>query len=119
MSTEHAIQDILNSIQLNMDHYKLFTCVIFIDLMKAFDTVNHKILLEKLYIYGIRGIAHDLFESYLTNRKQSTKISNHISNSMICNISIPQGSVLGPLLSLLYMNDLYVSKKIKSDSICG
>ena len=79
-STQHAILDIVNSIQKNMDN-KLFPCGIFIDLKKAFDTVDHSILLNKFNHYGIRGIVNDWFSSYLFKRTQTTEINSFISAS--------------------------------------
>ena len=71
-STQHVILDILNTIQSNMDKL-LFTCGILMDLKKAFDTVDHSILLNKLYHYGIRGIINDWFSFYLSGRKYCSK----------------------------------------------
>jgi len=93
-STQHAILDIVNTIQTNMDK-KMFTCGVFIDFKKAFDTVNHTLLLDKLHHYGIRGIVHEWFSSYLANRTQTTHIDNdHISSKKNSPTGVPQGYVL-------------------------
>ena len=76
----------------------LFSWGVFIDLKKAFDTVDHNILLDKLNHYGFRGIISDWFSSYLNNRMQSTQIGPYISNKANVSYGIPLGSVLGPLL---------------------
>ena len=110
-STQHAILDILNKIQSKIDA-KLFSCGIFIDLKKAFDTVDHSILLHKLNHYGVRGIINTWFSSYLSKRSQSTQIGSTVSNKEEIVCGVPQGSVLGPLLFLIYVNDIYRCSQI-------
>ena len=84
----------------------IYSCGIFLYLCKAFDTVNHNILLTKLEYYGIRGVAYDWFESYLSNRKQFVSLYGTNSDYQTITCGVPQGSVLGPLLLLLYVNDM-------------
>ena len=90
----------------------LFSCGIFIDLKKAFDTVDHSILLHKLNHYGVRGIINSWFSSYLLKRSQSTQIGSTVSNKEEIVCGVPQGSVLGPLLFLIYVNDIYRCSQI-------
>ena len=106
-STEHAILD-TSRIQSNMDA-GAFSFGVFIDLKKAFDTVDYSILLHKLDFYGFRGIINVWFRSYLQDRTQITVIDQRSSNKSVVTYGVPQGSVLGPLLFLLYVNDIYSS----------
>ena len=88
-----------------------FCLGIFIDLSKAFDTLDHEVLLKKLSIYGIRGIANKLIKNYLQDRQQYVVYNNSESNCKTITCGVPQGSILGPLLFLLYINDIsYISK---------
>lgn len=112
-STIHPIIHLLNHCAEANNHTpNKYTLAIFCDLSKAFDTISHKILLHKLNRYGVRGIANKWFESYLQNRTQYVQINNNKSSCQNINCGVPQGSILGPLLFLIYINDISNSANV-------
>ena len=110
-STELACIEIVDRIIQKLDKNEI-PINIYLDLSKAFDTLNHDILLAKLKFYGISGIAYQLFESYLTNRKQFVEYDDIKSDTLDIISGVPQGSILGPLLFIIYMNDISESSNL-------
>ena len=110
-STELALIEAVEKLRSSIDNNN--TCIgVFLDLSKAFDTIDHGILLQKLERYGIRGICLNWFKSYLSDRLQFTSFNNVESNFQTVRCGVPQGSILGPLLFIIYMNDItMISKK--------
>ena len=101
MAITELVDKIVHAVEKNES-----TVGIFLDLSKAFDTINHEILLYKLEHYGFRGIVIDWFKSYLSNRKQFVRYQMKDSDHKTIKCGVPQGSILGPLLFILYVNDI-------------
>ena len=110
-STEFAVNAILTKITNAFENKETAHCI-FLDFAKGVDTVNHNILISKLEHYGIRGVCLNLFKNYLANRQQCTEINGTISDIEITKCGFPQGSILGPLLFLIYINDVVNSSEL-------
>ena len=105
-NTTDAILDLINKCTSALDS-KLYTVVVFLDLARAFDTVDRDIMIKKLYSVGIRGMAGDWFKSYLRDRKMYVDVNGHHSGEAGMNLGLPQGSVTSPYLFGLYVNDMH------------
>ena len=113
MPTSHALVELLHDITHSLEYKKCAICV-FIDLKKAFDTFDHQLLCKKLEIYGIRGNVYHWISSYLTNRSQFVNIAVYSSGAQRITCRVPQGSIRGPMLFILCINDMCnVSKLVK------
>ena len=109
-STTLALIDVIDTLKKALDR-KEYAIGIFLDLEKAFDTICHKILLAKLDFYGFRGHVNNFIKSYLSNRKQYAVVNGKKSECKYINYGVPQGSVLGPLFFLLFINDIHSAMK--------
>ena len=110
-SCEHALLEANNHLLETLSK-KQIALLLLIDFSKAFDIVEHSILLHKLNHYGIRGMAYEWFKSYLSNREQFVAVNDAQSSTKVMNYGVPQGSILGPLLFIIYINDLPNISKI-------
>ena len=110
-STYMAVLDFIKEMNVAIDS-NMYTAGIFMDLSKAFDTIDHDILLQKLYHYGFRGVSNEWFTSYLSNRKQMVSYNSTLSSIESVKCGVPQGSILGPLLFIIFMNDICHTSKL-------
>ena len=106
-SQEEPIHDFLHLLRIR-------SLSIFLDLSKAFDTLDHTILLSKLNHYGINGISYNLLSTYLTNKKQYVHFESSCSEMLDTQYGVPQGSIMGPLLVIIYINDFQNASKVSN-----
>jgi hypothetical protein len=104
-STETAVQLLISKWRAAIDD-DMFVIAVMLDLKRAFETINREVLFEKLKCYKVGGVVLQWIKNYLTGRTQRVRIGNQLSSELLCDVGVPQGSVLGPLLFIIYMNDI-------------